>query len=476
MKKKLVFISIISLISFFKIFSLFAQENYNENSSEYYDDFQEYIKNVDSLISEWLEQYSSIAQDLDVKELNEETDFYPFFSEEVIKVQLDRMNTYIEMTYNNIVKNYIYFYAYKKRKFVSYLLGLSKYYFPYFEEALDRYGLPLELKYLPIIESALNPRAISRAKAVGLWQFILSTAKMYNLNVNSFIDERMCPYKSSDAAARYLRDLYNIFNDWHLVLAAYNCGPMCVQKAIMRSGKKSYWSIYNYLPKETRGYVPAFIAAAYTFHYANELKIKPKELNLPLYVDTVYVKNWLHFKQISEVLNLDYDIIKFLNPQYKKDIVPASPDNKMYLILPVNSIISFLNLEDSIYKYNDSIFFAHIRPSKFKNIPIINEKAIIHTVKTGETLYSIAKKYNVSVSNIKEWNNLKSHKIKPKTKLIIFKPNNKSLSKNNLSNYPAFSYVFSCSDNNKNIQIVKIPPLTKDTLNYYETNYFNKFF
>ncbi|MCX7954171.1 MAG: LysM peptidoglycan-binding domain-containing protein [Bacteroidales bacterium] len=395
-------------------------------------DFEEYSKYVDSLILDWYNQYNFFSSDLTQPEQDTDSSYIPYFSDDIIKFQLDKMNSYIEMTFNNITKNYIYLYAYKKRKFVSYLLGLSEYYFPYFEEALDRYGLPLELKYLPIIESALNPRAVSRAKAVGLWQFILSTGKLCGLKVNSFVDERMDPIKSSDAAARYLRDLYNIFNDWHLALAAYNCGPLNVQKAIRRSGKTTFWGIYRYLPRETRGYVPAFIGAAYTFHYYNELKITPKKLMIPQKVDTIFVKKWTHFKQISEVLNIRYELIKFLNPQYKKDIIPASNDNKLPLILPIENIMSFIALEDSIYKYKDSLFFASIKPSSYSNYSFFDEEAIIHRVKKGETIYSIAKRYGVKVSDIREWNNLKSNYLKPNKRIVIYvmkkKPENKFIS------------------------------------------------
>lgn len=255
---------IIWLLSIYFSLSLLSQQT--EALDNTYDlDFKEFVSYSDSLLLLWYRQHASFNKELEQELFSIDTSAAPFFSDEVILTQLNRMNSYIEMTFNPITKQYIEFYSKKRRKIVSYMLGNSEYYFPYFEEALDQYGLPLELKYLPIIESALNPRAVSRARAVGLWQFILPTGKLYGLKVTSFIDERMDVIKSSDAAARYLRDLFNVFQDWQLALAAYNCGPGNVNKAIKRSGKNTFWGIYNYLPRETRGYVPAFIGAAIHF-------------------------------------------------------------------------------------------------------------------------------------------------------------------------------------------------------------------
>lgn len=388
------------------------------------DDFIEFEKNTDSLFKMWYQQYAPFNKDSLATFYERDTTSAPYFSDEVLMTQLNRMNTYVEMTFNTITRQYIDFYSRKRRKLISYMLGNSEYYFPYFEEALDRYGLPLELKYLPVIESALNPRAYSRARAVGLWQFILPTAKLYNLQVNSFLDERMDVIKASDAAARYLRDLYNIFQDWQLAIAAYNCGPLNVQKAIKRSGKTTFWGMYRYLPRETRGYVPAFIGAAYTFHYYKELNIIPRKTYLPTAVDTIYVNRWLHFRQIADVLNIPIELIQVLNPQYKKDIVPASNDQPLPIYLPVEHIKNFITLKDSIYKYKDSLLFAHIRPSLYvltKNSQY-EEVAFYHKVKKGETIKSIAKKYHVSVADICQWNNLSAKKtLKVGRTLVLYK-------------------------------------------------------
>ncbi len=401
---------------------LFSQQT--ETLDTTYDlDFKEFVSYSDSLLLLWFSQHASFNKELEQELFSSDTSAAPFFSDEVILTQLNRMNSYIEMTFNPITKQYIEFYSKKRRKLVSYMLGNSEYYFPYFEEALDRYGLPLELKYLPVIESALNPRAVSRAKAVGLWQFILPTGKLYGLKVTSFIDERMDVIKSSDAAARYLRDLFNVFQDWQLALAAYNCGPGNVNKAIKRSGKNTFWGIYNYLPRETRGYVPAFIGAAYTFHYYKELNILPRQTYMPKKVDTVYVNKMLHLRQVSEVLNIPFELLQLLNPQYKKDIIPALPDQPLPLYLPIEYISSFIALGDSIYKYKDSLFFKTIRPSEYvaNSYGNMQEVAIYHKVKNGETLQTIAQKYRVSANDIASWNQIsKKRPLKAGKTIVIY--------------------------------------------------------
>lgn len=400
---------------------LSAQTDTNITSVE--TDFNEFVFFTDSLLHLWYKQNATFNKDLEEDFFKNDTSSAPYFSDEVLLTQLNRMNTYIEMTFNNITKQYIDFYAHKRRNLVSYMIGNSEYYFPYFEEALDRYGLPLELKYLPVIESALNPRACSRARAVGLWQFILPTGKLYKLNITSLIDERMDVIKASDAAARYLRDLYNVFQDWHLAIAAYNCGPGNINRAIKRSGKTTYWGMYNYLPRETRGYVPAFIGAAYTFHYHKELNITPRKTYMPARVDTIYVTKMLHLKQVSELLNIPFELLQLINPQYKKDIIPALPEQPLPLYLPVEYINYFIALGDSVYKYKDTLFFKSIRPSLYVSASNNNyeEVAIYHKVKSGETLSSIAKKYHVSVSDLRSWNNIRAKQsVKVGRKLVLF--------------------------------------------------------
>lgn len=278
-------------------------------------------------------------------------DVNPVFDKEVYIDRLKRLPTIIEMPYNDVVQKFIDRYSGKLRRSVSYMLGAGNFYMPIFEEALEAYNLPLELKYLPAIESALNPTAVSRVGATGLWQFMIGTGKRYGLEVNSLIDERRDPVKSSYAAAHYLSDLYKIFDDWSLVIAAYNCGPDKVNKAIHRAkGSADYWNIYPYLPKETRGYVPAFIAANYIMNYYCDHNICPMVTELPMKTDTVEVNQDVHIEQIAKVLNIDVEHLRNLNPQYRRDIINGS-HKPMPVRLPVSLIGAFIDKEDSIFNY-----------------------------------------------------------------------------------------------------------------------------
>ena len=278
-------------------------------------------------------------------------DVNPVFETEVYIDRLKRLPTIIEMPYNDVVRKFIDRYSGKLRRSVSFMLGASNFYMPIFEEALEAYNLPLELKYLPVIESALNPKAVSRVGATGLWQFMLSTGKRYGLEVNTLYDERRDPVKASYAAAHYLRDLYKIFDDWNLVIAAYNCGPSKVNKAIHRAkGETDYWKIYPYLPKETRGYVPAFIAANYIMNYYCDHNICPMVTELPVKTDTVEVNQDVHIEQIAQMLNIDAEHLRNLNPQYRHDLINGS-HKPMPVRLPVSLIGAFIDKEDSIYNY-----------------------------------------------------------------------------------------------------------------------------
>ena len=278
-------------------------------------------------------------------------DVNPVFEKEVYIDRLKRLPTIIEMPYNEVVQKFIDRYSGKLRRSVSFMLGASNFYMPIFEEALEAYNVPLELKYLPVIESALNPKAVSRVGATGLWQFMLATGKRYGLEVNSLVDERRDPVKASYAAAHYLSDLYKIFDDWSLVIAAYNCGPDKVNKAIHRAkGSADYWNIYPYLPKETRGYVPAFIAANYIMNYYCDHNICPMVTELPTKTDTVVVNKDVHFEQIAQVLNINIEHLRNLNPQYRRDIINGL-NKPMAVRLPASLIGSFIDNEDSIYSY-----------------------------------------------------------------------------------------------------------------------------
>lgn len=308
-------------------------------------EFPEFMdSDLDSLMEQYISKtYLTVDNDCNMTNVN------PYVEKSVIIDRLYRMPTVIEMPYNEVVQSCIDRYVERLRGHVSYVLGASNFYIPIFEEALEAYQLPLELKYLPIIESALKPTAVSRVGATGLWQFMLGTGKAYGLRVNSLVDERRDPVKSSYAAARYLRDLYNIFGDWNLAIAGYNCGPENINKAIRRAGgEKDYWKIYPYLPRETRGYVPAFIAANYVMNYYCEHNICPMNTQLPVKTDTVVVNRNVGFAQIAEVCGFDIQMLRSLNPEYRRDIVPGA-STPSALRLPQTDVPRFMDLQDSVY-------------------------------------------------------------------------------------------------------------------------------
>ena len=335
------------------------------------------------------------------------------------------MPTIMELSYNQVVKSYIEMYSTRRREQVSYMLALGEYYFPMFEEALDRHGLPLELKYLPVIESALNPIAVSRVGATGLWQFMLRTGKSYGLEVNSLVDERRDPYKSTEAAVKYLKDLYTIYGDWNLVIAAYNCGPGNVNKAIARSGgKRDYWEIYYRLPKETRGYVPAFIAANYIMsHFADHNICPAHTYGNSLALDTIHVNEQIHLEQISGVLNIPLSEINRLNPQFKSDRIPG--DNKSYaLVLPSDKMFSYIDQNDSIKNYNRNRYFTHRTYTDgymdgTNSLTDGNTTNVYYSVRRGDNLSSIARKNGTTISLIKSWNNLNSDRLSIGKRLIV---------------------------------------------------------
>ncbi len=318
--------------------------------------------------------------------------------------KLSQLPTIIEMPYNSVVRRYIDMYVQKRRALVENLLGLSTYYMPIFEAALEREGLPLELKYLPIIESALRPDATSRAGAAGLWQFMVRTGKSMGLEVNSLVDERRDPIKSSAMAARYLKDLYGIYHDWALAIASYNCGPGNVSKAIRRSGGKTdYWEIYPYLPRETRGYVPAFIAVNYVMNYYGDHNICPVLTRRPLLTDTVHVTRRLHLKQVADVLQIPLDEIRSLNPQYRRDIIPGNI-RPYALILPSQQVYAFIEAQDAIFAHDANLYAQRL---SVEPAGIAPGTMVYHRVRRGDTLSGIAQKYGVSVSSLCAWNNIR---------------------------------------------------------------------
>ncbi len=358
----------------------------------------------------------------------EKEDVIPFVSDSLYQDRLSKLPTAATMNYNNVVKRYIEVYTKKRREQVEVMLGLSEYYFPIFDDIFDYYGVPTELKYMSIIESALNPRAYSRARAVGLWQFMYGTGRIYGLEINSLVDERMDPIKATQAAARYIKSLHSIYDDWLLAVAAYNCGPGNVNKAIRRSGgKKDFWDIYYYLPRETRGHVPAFIAATYTMNYYTEHNLSPKKIDLPLDVDTIMVNEKLHLKQVSEVLGIPLKQLEDLNPQYRYDIIPGNI--KPYALrLPTDQSLSFIDYQDSIYAYKDSIFFKSTtvsEPSHSSYAPQAPGKdyeKLYYTIKSGDAIGLIAQWYDVRTSDLRYWNNIHGNMIRSGQKLVIYKP------------------------------------------------------
>lgn len=301
---------------------------------------------LDSLLNLYMSKtYLDEDGDCNMRDIN------PVYTKEDYINRLSRLPNVMEMVYNDVVQKFIDRYSGRLRHSISYMLGASNFYIPIFEEALETYQLPLELKYLPIIESALNPTAVSRVGATGLWQFMIGTGKQYGLQVNSLVDERRDPVKSSYAAARYLKDLYKVFGDWNLVIAAYNCGPENINKAIHRSnGDKDYWKIYPYLPKETRGYVPAFIAANYIMTYYSQHNICPMTTRLPAKTDTVMVSRNVHLEQVAAVIGINIDLLRSLNPMYRRNVIPGATE-PMPLRLPQSEVGKFIDMADSVYNY-----------------------------------------------------------------------------------------------------------------------------
>lgn len=349
--------------------------------------------------------------------------------------KIKKMNSFIPIPYNHVVRNQIIAYTEKMPTFSKKVLGLSKYYLPIFEEIFDSYGLPTELKAMAIIESGLNPIAVSRARAKGMWQFMYRTALQYNLHINSFVDERLDPIKSAHAAAKYLRDAYTIFGDWALAISSYNCGSGNVNKAIRRAGSKEFWAIYPYLPRETRGYVPAFVGALYLLSYYKDYpNLQPDQINLPAHVDTFAIKKNLHFEQISANIGISVDLLRTLNPQYTHDIIPGN-EREYILQLPYNYTAQFIDKQDSIYTYKDSVYFNPIVYNKLKEDKMMSQSSkIYHKVRSGETLGGIAAKYRVGLSSLYRWNGLSSKSIiRPGQSIVIYRngagPSSSSASK-----------------------------------------------
>lgn len=376
---------------------------------------------TDSLLSLWY-----VHRQMEVnKELTEyDMDSVKFTSDvpdAVLIERLEKMNSFITLPFNETVKNYMVLYSEKMPTKMGHILGLSTYYLPIFEDIFNRYGLPSELKAMAIIESALNPTAVSRAGAKGMWQFMYNTARTYGLRINSYVDERLDVEKAADAAARYLLDSYNIFGDWCLAISAYNCGAGNVNKAIRRAGgNKDFWSIYPYLPKETRGYMPAFVGALYAMTYYKEYGIVPEPVQMPAHTDTFEIRRNLHFSQISEVIGIPNEDLQNLNPQYIHDLIPGN-EAPYILKLPYNYTNAFLDNQDSLYTHKT----AEMAGTKVLEGPSVpdsgTQERIAYKVKSGDYLGRIASRYGVTVKQLQQWNNLRGTNLRVGQTLYIYR-------------------------------------------------------
>lgn len=382
---------------------------------------------TDSLLSIWyLHRNANMNHEGEQYDM-ETVHFESNVPDKVYKERLAKMNSFITLPYNETVRNYIILYSEKMPTKMQQMLGLADFYMPIFEETFNRYGLPEELKYMAVIESALNPKAISRAGAAGMWQFMHTTGKSYGLLINSYVDERFDVEKAADAAARYLMDAYGIFGDWSLAISSYNCGAGNVNKAIKRSGSRDFWTLYDYLPKETRGYVPAFVGAMYAFRFYKEHGLVPAKVEMPAHVDTFEVHKMLHFKQINEVIGVPVQTLEDLNPQYIHDIVPGN-ERTYILRLPYSYTSTFLENEDSVYAHRAKELF---NPTILDNIlsgVSANDERIVYKVKKGDYLGRIASKYHVSVTNLKKWNHLKNNNLRIGQSIIIYRKSNRPAS------------------------------------------------
>ena len=371
---------------------------------------------LDSLLNSRYKEYYSLSKphrQASKRELESKDQLY--------RDRLARMESAIPLTYNPAVREAIDLYVNRRSSLMSLMLSRATYYFPIIEEELDRQGLPLELKYLAIVESALNPTAVSRMGATGFWQFMLRTGKIYGLTINSVIDERMDPRKSTRAMCEYFKDMYALYGDWMLAIAAYNCGPGNINKAIRRSGgKRDFWEIFPYLPRETRSYVPFFIAAFYSMEYYREHDIRPSAIHIPIATDTVHLARRCTTRELAEITSVSLDTIELLNPMYKKGIIPGNQQSQV-IVLPAQAAIDFAS--------NKEKYFASHHKSEAKvedSAPDIeeeqaadSEREVTYRVRRGDSLGSIARRYHVTTAQIKEWNGLRSNMIHPGQKLVI---------------------------------------------------------
>ena len=395
------------------------------------DDDVDFQHNTDSALVAWYDNLSRHTQDenelMDVENMKYTSEI----PDSVYIQRLNRINTSVKIPYNDVVRSYIIYYTQKmSRAKIGKIVGLASYYMPLFEEIFDQYGIPPELAKVAVIESALNPMAVSRVRAAGMWQFMRRTGVQYGLEVNEYVDERFDYLRETHAAAKYLKDAYAIFGDWSLAIASYNCGPGNVNKAIRRAGGgHDFWDVYKYLPRETRGYVPAFIAAMYTLSYYREHNIVPSHIDTPPQVDTFHISKNLHFGQVSECVGISMEMLRNLNPEYVKDIVPGKAKTRV-LKLPYSFSGAFIDVQDTIYSYRDTFFFDPIKVKEVSSASGSTRVAssgtrtapsyTVYTVKRGDSLGKIASRHHTTIANIKKWNSLRRDTIVPGQKLRIY--------------------------------------------------------
>ena len=381
----------------------------NENRSAAGLNPEDYTVEVsDSLLNIWYSHKMASDDEMEVYDMDS-IRFESNVPDEVYIERIKKMNSFISLPYNEIVKNYIILYSEKMPTKMSHILGLCQYYMPIFEDIFNRYDIPQELKAMAVIESAMNPLAVSRAGAKGMWQFMYSTAKMYGLHIDSFVDERLDPVKSAEAAAQYLQDSYEIFGDWNLAIASYNCGAGNVNKAIRRSGgKRAFWDIWPYLPRETRGYVPAFVGALYTMTYYKEHGIRPEAVGIPAHIDTLKINKQLHLRQVADLTAAPLEELKNLNPQYRHEIR-----------IPYEYTNAFIEYEDSVYRHKAEEYFNPVTIKKIKDGA--DGERIVYRVKNGDYLGRIASRHRCTVAQIKRWNNLSSNNIRVGQRLVIYR-------------------------------------------------------
>ena len=408
---------IVSLVSFSQIaFALNMDEGNKDSLKTIFSD-NPLVASFDSLLLSNL----SFSDALFSYDSTIEESTPPIFSDSIYDARIKHLDTKtpIDLVFNPYVKQYINVYTKQRRQQMSRMMGLAAYYFPVFETILDQFNLPLELKYLALVESALNPKAKSWAGATGLWQFMYNTGKEYNLKVSSYVDERMDPFRATIAACEFFKKSYSVYGDWSLVLASYNSGRGNVNKAIRRSGgKKNYWQIRRFLPKETRSYVPAFIAVCYAMNYASDHKIYSAKPSMFFReVDTIEVKHRIDFEYLSSSLDISLDELEFLNPAYKINVIPKVDGRTYHLVLPIDKMGVFVSNEKEIYAH-----FIKLDAEKRKNYPKYSEQdeRVVHRVKSGEYLGKITRRYGCSVKKIQQWNNLKNDNIRVGQRLVLY--------------------------------------------------------